>query len=380
MENEKKMNVIVLGNSGSGKSTLINSVAGVNALSGVGESVTQKIDVFESDNWPIRFIDTKGYEYNLLEQYKTMYQVKKYTKTQLGKDNNLGIDAVWYCIDGTVRRTFKHNIELMNKTVKGWKNIPVFVVITKSYSEIDIPENINAVKEIFNKFKNVNLKEIIPVVAQEYQINDTTCVPQKGIDELCIKTLECIDEAKNISKENKYQMILNQKRLSAQGITGISASSAVVVGLAPIPSGISDAAILVPLEVALTKKIFKIYDIKYSEGLIDKIIGGTIITVVAKMIVQNIPLAGQIANGIVAGSVVFSLGESIIGVSELIYTGKIDPDDFDKIYEVIEEKMKNNAIIGSISTYFEKNKDKLGNKSANEIFNDILKITKKKKK
>ena len=98
------------------------------------------------------------------------------------------------------------------------------------------------------------------------------------------------------------------------------------------------------------------------------------------MIVQKIPLAGQIANGIVAGSVVFSLGESIIGVSELIYTGKIDPDDLDKIYEVIEEKMKNNVIIGSISTYFEKNKDKLGNKSANEIFNDILKITKKKKK
>ena len=215
MNENKKMNVLVLGISGAGKSTLIKSVAGVEVTTGVGEGNTQKINIYESNNWPIRFIDTKGFEYKLTAQLDTIRQIKKYTKQQVTKNNNLtdlGIDAVWYCIEGTSRRTFSHNIELMSKAIKGWKNIPIFAVITKSYSESDIPENIQAVKEAFSKSKNFNLKAIIPVVAYEYSINDEVKVPPMGIEELCLQTLNCLEEAKKISKDNLDRMVLNQKR------------------------------------------------------------------------------------------------------------------------------------------------------------------------
>lgn len=76
MENNKKMNVLVLGASGAGKSTLIKAISGTEILTGVGEGQTQKIDVYESNTWPIRCIDTKGFEYNILEQWKTIKQVK----------------------------------------------------------------------------------------------------------------------------------------------------------------------------------------------------------------------------------------------------------------------------------------------------------------
>lgn len=80
MESNRKMNVLVLGNSGAGKSTLIKAISGAEVKTAVGGSVTQKIDVYESTTWPIRCIDTKGFEYKWLEQQKTIRQVKKYTK------------------------------------------------------------------------------------------------------------------------------------------------------------------------------------------------------------------------------------------------------------------------------------------------------------
>ena len=42
MNEEKKMNVLVIGVSGAGKSTLIKSISGTNVVTGVGEGNTQK--------------------------------------------------------------------------------------------------------------------------------------------------------------------------------------------------------------------------------------------------------------------------------------------------------------------------------------------------
>ena len=191
MESNQKMNILVLGVSGAGKSTLIQSISGTEVVTGVGEGNTPKISVYESEDWPIRFIDTKGFEYSIVEQWKTIRQVKKYTRNQVKneEDSKAGIDAVWYCVEGTAKRMFVHNIELMTKATKEWKNIPVFAVITKSYSETDIPENVDAVKMAFAKAKGVNLKKVIPVVAKEYSINDDVCVAPRGIEELCAETL-----------------------------------------------------------------------------------------------------------------------------------------------------------------------------------------------
>ena len=49
----------------------------------------------------------------------------------------------------------------MNKAIKGWKNIPIFVVITKSYSKPDIEENISTIKSYFDKNNKYFLKASI---------------------------------------------------------------------------------------------------------------------------------------------------------------------------------------------------------------------------
>ncbi len=379
MEESEKMNILVLGASGAGKSTLIKAISGTEVITGVGEGNTQKIDVYESTTWPIRCIDTKGFEYNIFEQWKTIHQVKKYTKEQISNKENsseIGIDAIWYCIEGTARRTFSHNINLMNKAIKGWKNIPVFAVITKSYSEVDIPENIEAVKQAFAKSKNINLKKIIPVVAEEYVINEEITVAPKGIEELCIQTLDCLDEAKKINKTNRDRMILEQKRFTANGAVVGATTSAVVIGAVPIP--FPDSIILMPLETGLTKLIFKIYKVNYSVELVTAIVGSTMITTVAKSILKAIPIAGAVANGVVAGAIVFALGQSVIAASEAIYNGKLEPTKINEMVEFVGEKVKENAIVGATISYFEQNKDKIQDKKPKEILDEIMKSIKSK--
>ncbi len=382
MEENKKMNVLVLGASGAGKSTLIKAISGIEVITGVGEGNTQKIDVYESTTWPIRCIDTKGFEYNIFEQWKTIHQVKKYTKEQLSNNDEdlekIGVDAVWYCIEGTARRTFLNNINLMNKAIKGWKNIPVFAVITKSYSEIDIPENIEAVQQVFAKAESINLKKIIPIVAEEYAINEELKVAPKGIEELCLQTLDCIDEAKKINKTNRDRMVLEQKRFTAHGVVVGATTSAVVIGTVPIP--FPDSVILMPLETGLTNLIFKIYGVDYSADLVTAIVGSTMITTVAKSILKAIPIAGAVANGVVGGTIVFALGEAIIVSSEAIYTGKLDITKTNEVVEFISEKIKENAIIGATIAYFEQNKDKIQNEKPQKIFDEIMKSMKNKKK
>lgn len=383
MSDNKKMNVLVLGVSGAGKSTLIKSVSGTEVVTGVGEGNTQKIGVYESETWPFRFIDTKGFEYNYIEQWKTINQVKKYTRKQLGSSNgdssNAGIDAVWYCIEGTSRRTFKNNVDLMYRAVKGWKNVPVFAVITKSYSETDIPENIEAVKQMFSKAPLVNLKKIIPVVAEEYIITNEVKVLPKGIEELCNSTLDCYEEAKNINLDNRNRMMLEQKRFTANAVTYGATLTSFTIGA--IPLNFADSTLLVPIEIALVSSVFKIYGVNLSKEIVKTLVGSSVITLAAKQVVsliKTIPIAGDIVNGVVAGSFVFALGEGTIAVSESIYTGKIDISQTEVIAETIAKSIKSNKIVKSTIGYFEKNGDNLSNKTAKEIFEEIVLSAKKK--
>ncbi len=383
---ETKMNILILGNSGAGKSTLIEAIAGVVKNTRPGEGDTQRIEVSESSIWPIRLIDTKGFEYSFIEQIRTIRQVKKYTKTQIKHSvddkSDKGIDAVWYCVEGTAKRVFSHNVEMMNKAIKGWKNVPVFAVITKSFSQIEEEENIEAVVQAFAKNKSVNLQKIIPVVAKPYPVNDDVIVQPKGIEELCNATLDCADYAKQINKDNRDRMVLEQKRFTANALVVIATTSAAVIGAVPL--SFADSFLLVPLETALTKGIFKIYGVEFSKDLITSIIGSTLLTNVAKAALaklKTIPnLAGSAINAVVAGLIVGALGEALIAVSESIYRGYIDPTKIDDVLDFLSEKIKNNQVIGAAISYLEKNADKLKGKDAKTIINNVQKAVAKSAK
>ena len=373
MSTTDKMNILVLGNSGAGKSTLIQAISGTTVQTGIGEGSTQKIEVYESATWPLRCIDTKGFEYSRLEQWKTIRQITKFTKEQAvvdGEEETAGIDVVWYCIEGTAKRTFAYNINMMNKAIRKWKDVPVFAVITKSYSQTDVEENVEAVSKAFARAKSINLQKIIPVVAEAYRITEDVVVEPRGIEELCNATLDCVDVAKRISLENRKRMILEQKRFTANSLTAGAAVAGLVVGAVPI--SFADSLILVPLETWLTKGILRIYEVEFGGELVTSIVGSTAITNVARSAVSSLKaipnIAGSVLNAVVAGFFVAALGEAVIALSEAMYAGKIDKTKMDDASAYVTEKLKKNSALGFVVKYMEDNAAKLQGKSPKEIY------------
>ncbi len=370
------MNILVIGPSGAGKSTLIKAISGMPIKTGIGEGQTKNIGFYESNIWPLKLIDTKGFEYSFLEKIRTINQVRKFTKEQLKNSEDVGIDAVWYCIDGMTGRVFFENIKSMSKAIKGWENIPIFAVITKSIVEENIEPNIEAVKNAFAKAKNTNLKNIIPIVAEEYKLSDDNVIAPFGIERLCAETLDCYEEAKSISKVNKNAMILAQKRFTSQSVIAGYAATGLAVGVMPIPS----SPILVPLEVLMIQTIFKIYGVKIEKSILESIVGTGVASAVGKSLaewgIKMIPGA-TIVYGVVAAVIITALGEATVLVSENIYNGKINPNDIDNIKSEITSAMQNNQLITTLKNYLTDNKDKLNGKTAKDIYADIVKNYKK---
>lgn len=384
MDIKDRMNVLVLGASGAGKSTLIGAVSGAKVQTGSGWTSTKRIDVYESEIWPMRFIDTRGFEYGFRAQRQSVKQIRRFTNEQLKLNeeesffDGTGIDAVWYCVEGTAGRTIEHNIKLMNKAIKGWKNVPVFAVITKSYSEVDIMENVRAVAASFSKRKRVNLQKIIPVVAREYRINDEISISPMGLGELCVSTLDCADAARKINESNRIRMAVEQKRYTANALVASAATTAAVIGA--VPTGIADSLILVPLETALTKAIFKTYGVKFSADLIAAIVGSAAITNLAKAIIsplEALPIAGSVINGTVAGAIVLTLGQAEIAAVEAMHTGKIDPSKAEGIVNFIESKLAEGRIVGMLIRYMQGNAGAITGKSAKDIITVLLKLIRK---
>ena len=90
---------------------------------------------------------------------------------------------------------------------------------------------------------------------------------------------------------------LDAKRNYAAKIIGTSTAAAAAVGITPIP--FSDAALLVPVQVTMLRKIIDIYGVSNLVNISTAVIGDVIITNLGKSIVSSvlkmIPIVGQIA-------------------------------------------------------------------------------------
>lgn len=235
----KRGNVLVIGNSGVGKSTLINAVLGEEkAKTGWGiTGTTDRLEIYESKSIPFRIIDSVGFEPSFIKRQKAINAVKKWSKASAKQGNEYNeINVIWFCIDGTTSKLFPNTIKDLLRAISIWKTVPVITVITKSYSVPERENNIKMVKEAFNKQKQYanKLEEIIPVVADKYQINDSIFVAPEGITELIDITNKIMPEGIKAGEKDIFNFKLNRKRALAHSIVGVSTASGVTVGAVPI--------------------------------------------------------------------------------------------------------------------------------------------------
>ena len=341
-------NVLVIGNSGVGKSTLINAVLGEEkARTGWGgKGTTEKLTIYESKEIPFRIIDTIGFVPSRMGKNKAIKAVQNWSEKS-AKEGNEGnqISVIWICVEGTSSKLFPETIKAISKATKIWESVPVIVIITKSYSEPDRKDNIEMVNTAFAKQKRYskNLRKVIPVVAEQFILNDNAFAPPEGISELIEATNDLMPEGAKAGKEDIASFTLKRKRAFSHGLVGMSTSAAVVVGAVPIP--FPDAFFLLTIETAEINGIARIYGIRNTEEskrFFNSIIQAGTIGVAAKgglnamKAMPGVNIGASALNAIVAGSIVAALGEVTIYAFEQVYQGKKSIADVDWVEKLME--------------------------------------------
>ncbi len=375
-----KPNVVVIGNSGVGKTTLIRTLF---ADKDFQTEVTKELRLYDGPALGFRLIDTVGFEYGYMNQVKAINAIKKWSKEAIKRDDqSRQINMIWYCIDGTSKRFAKRNVDMFLKSTSFWQSVPIIVVITKSYSQVERQENVNMVQEAFakNSKASLNLKAIIPVVASTYKIDQNINVIPYGLDELLMATDFYMPEGFIAARQDIGRYKLVNKRMMAHTLVGASTLAAATIGLSPIP--FSDGALLTPLEVAEIKSLAKIFDMQFDEksGLFQSMIEAGAAGVIGKTalgVLNGIPginLAAEALNAIVAGTIVAALGEGCVYVFEQIYTGAKSANDVEWVKKSLESETVKKLMTRLQPIIYEIQSKAPGSKlSAKDIVSIILK-------
>lgn len=376
-------NVLVIGNSGVGKSTLINSVLGdEKAKTGYGSSgTTDKLEIYESEEIPFRIIDTIGFEPSFIKEHKAINAVKKWSKdsAKKGKEDS-EINVIWFCVEGTTSKLFPKTIKDLSKATAMWKTVPIVVVITKSYSVPERELNIKMVKDAFamQKRHSKNLKDIVPVVASIYTLNDTAFAAPEGITELIDVTNALMPEGIKAGANDVYKFKLKRKKALAQSIVAVSTTAAVSVGAITIR--FADALILSPIEVGQINALARLYEIDNSEEskqLIKSIVEVGTVSTAAKAVISalkaipGINIAERMLNSIIAGAIVAAIGESSIYVFEKVYTGEKSVEDIEWVKKIMEAKLSP-QFIDRVITIVEKISKSDNTKDTGKLISSLL--------
>ena len=344
---DSKANILVLGTSGAGKSTLINAVVGKEvAKVGSGKHSTEKMEAYEPEGLNFRLIDSRGFEYNFWNTRKTVKDMKSWVADGL-KDKKPRIHMLWFCVDATSKRFTGQTMKTLEEVKKEWKDVPIIVVLTKSFFIAEDEENIEMVKETFRKrAKRTGMPvAIVPVLAQPPKGEN---ILPRGIEDLVAITEKNLDAAVRDSEFAVKKYDLKSKRLKAQALTLGAATSGVAVGAIPI--SFPDAAILTPIEATLISAIARVYKLDekddFTKKLISRIVESGTVGIVAKMALNQLKLipgfanlAADALNAIVAGAIIAGIGEAATIIMEKAYLGEINKEDFEWINRVVEDQM-----------------------------------------
>ena len=344
---DSKANILVLGTSGAGKSTLINAVVGREvAKVGSGKHSTEKMEAYEPEGLNFRLIDSRGFEYNFWNTRKTVKDMKSWVADGL-KDKKPRIHMLWFCVDATSKRFTGQTMKTLEEVKKEWKDVPIIVVLTKSFFIAEDEENIEMVKNTFRKrARRTGMPvAIVPVLAQPPKGEN---ILPRGIEELVAITEKNLDAAVRDSELAVKKYDLKSKRLKAQALTLGAATSGVAVGAIPI--SFPDAAILTPIEATLISAIARVYKLDekddFTKKLISRIVESGTVGIVAKMALNQLKLipglanlAADVLNAIVAGAIIAGIGEAATIIMEKAYLGEINKEDFEWINRVVEEQM-----------------------------------------
>lgn len=354
IKNLNTLNIIVAGKTGVGKSTLINAVFREKlAETGMGKPVTDHMRKLTKKGVPLAIYDTRGFELGK----EVQNEVKKEIVTTISKclatqDINKAIHCIWYCINTASNRIEPEEIEWLRELSKENQitQVPIIIVLTQSFSKKKADE---MRKVLLNE--NLDVVQIIPVLSEDYEIDDDYVAKSYGLDVLIKVMGEALPDELIDTLQHLQIVSLEEKKRRAQAAVATAAVAAAGEGAAPIP--FSDCALLIPTQLGMIASITVIFGFDVNKSIITALLSSTIgaggATLLGKTVVSNllklIPGAGTIAGGAIsagtAGVITAALGEAYIGIMELVFKGEMSIDDIgskkgkDKMTEMFKKNL-----------------------------------------
>lgn len=351
------LNIIAAGKSGVGKSTLINAVFRENlAETGIGRPITQSMCKYSKEGFPIGIYDTKGFELGKDAQRDVRKEILNTVKQgAMSNDSSQRIHFMWYCINVASSRFEPEEIQwIKNFTESKECSVPVIIVLTQAFSK----KNAQEMKKMIEA-ENLNVMQVVPVLAQDYEIDDETTIKAYGLDNLVEVMLGALPKNLSDTLVHAQKVNISSKKKRAQATVVTAAGLAAAAGASPIP--LSDAAILVPIETTMLASITVVFGFELSKSiltsLLSTVVGTSGATLAGKSIVSNlmklIPGVGTVAGAAISGStaaaMTTALGEAYIGIMVMMYHGEMKMDDLGtkkgrkKFKDLFKEKMKENS-------------------------------------
>ncbi len=355
IKNLKTLNIIVAGKTGVGKSTLINAVFKEKlAETGMGRPVTDHMCRLVKKDMPLAIYDTRGLEMGRQVQNEVKNEIIDTIKKGVAAhDINQAIHCIWYCINTASNRIEPEEISWLRDLSQEDQvtQVPIIVVLTQSFSKKRAAEMRKTLQD-----ENLDVVQIIPVLAQDYEIDELGTVKSYGLDVLIGvmgQTLpaELVDTLQNVQIAS-----LEEKKRRAHAAVTAAAAAAAGEGAIPIP--FSDCALLIPTQLSMIASITVIFGFDVSKSIITAMLSSTIgaggATLLGKTavatILKLIPGAGSVVGGTISAAtaavITVALGQAYIAVMELVFKGEMQITDIgtksgsEKMTELFKEQLQ----------------------------------------
>ncbi len=336
IKNLNTLNIIVAGKTGVGKSTLINAVFKEKlAETGIGKPVTDHMRKITKKGIPLVIYDTRGFELGKEVQSQVKQEVvDTINKGIAAHDINKAIHCIWYCINTASNRVEPEEIEWLKELSKENQitQVPIIIVLTQSFSR----KNANELRKLLLD-ENLDVVQIVPVLAQDYEIDDDYVAKSYGLDVLIHVMGEVLPDELVDTLQNVQIACLAEKKKRAQAIIAASTLAAAGEGAAPIP--FQDCMLLIPTQLSMIASITAIFGFDVNKSILTAFLSSTLgtggATLLGKTIVSNlikmIPGVGTVAGGAIsagtAGIITAALGEAYVGIMSLVFNGEMSIDD-----------------------------------------------------